>query len=855
MKKRTIAIFTLFFFMVSLFSMTFTNSVKAYQNQSYFSNLKIGLVSMASSTLTITLNGDYSLNGSTVFSGTSLNFKITNGNVNINGTEYSSANLTPLVSTNLLSITNSTKTNKYLGSFSFKVDSGKVLPINSIYVEEYLKGVVGLEMSDSFPMEALKAQAVAARNYALSRVGYCTLKGYDFDDTTNYQVYGGYNEAYKNVIAAVDSTKGQTLLYNDKLVETLYGSSDGGYTEDAINVWGNPTPYLISKPDSYDTQGWPYGNVVLSNSQIDTILKTKKYLTSTDTFVKLDLSSITRYISGRVSNINVIYVNSTGTSVTLPITMDKARTFLGLPSSNYTVTYDPTILSYTFSGKGNGHGLGMSQIGAMNRAKAGQTYDQILKFYYDGSYLQNIIKTASIQSFTINKNSLISGDTVTLNSTAQGGNGFGYLYKYVISKDNSTVYTSDYSNSACITYTPVDAGQYTATLYVKDSFSVNSYDAQQNLSFTVYSAPGVSGLTADKTQLLAGQSINFNAQGQGGSSSYLYKYEILSNNNVIYTKDFSADSTLSYAASTAGNYTVNVYLKDNLSFNTYDASKTMSFTVFNSASLSSLTADKSALLNGQSININAAAQGGSSNYLYKYVISQNGAVLNTVDYSSNAALAYIPNSAGNYEVAVYMKDALSNQTYDDTKAVDFTVYALPVVSSVNASGYMYAGKSVSLSTSVSLGSPLGTNYRYDVYRNGVLYASSSYSISSSFSFTPDAAAVYSVTAYAKDGLSSNSYDSSTQFNLTISKVPLSVASLPIYWGMRGTDVATIQSALNNLGYSVGTVDGIFGQKTYTGLVNFQKAKGLTASGAVDTATFNALNNALIIKAGLKFLTY
>lgn len=855
MKKRTIAIFTLFFFMVSLFSMTFTNRVKAYQNQSYFSNLKIGLVSMASSTLTITLNGDYSLNGSTVFSGTSLNFKITNGNVNINGTEYSSANLTPLVSTNLLSIANSTKSNKYLGSFSFKVDSGKILPINSIFIEDYLKGVVSFEMSDSFPIEALKAQAVAARNYAFSRVGYCTLKGYDFDDTTNYQVYGGYNEAYKNVIAAVDSTKGQTLLYNDKLVETLYGSSDGGYTEDAINVWGNPTPYLISKPDSYDTQGWPYGNVVLSNSQIDTILKTKKYLTSTDTFVKLDLSSITRYISGRVSNINVIYVNSTGTSVTLPITMDKARTFLGLPSSNYTVTYDPTILSYTFSGKGNGHGLGMSQIGAMNRAKAGQTYDQILKFYYDGSYLQNIIKTASIQSFTVNKNSLLSGDTVTLNSTAQGGNGFGYLYKYVISKDNSTVYTSDYSNSACITYTPADAGQYTATLYVKDSFSINPYDAQQNLSFTVYSAPGVSGLTADKTQLLAGQSINFNAQGQGGSSSYLYKYEILSNNNVVYTRDFSADSTLSYAASTAGNYTVNVYLKDNLSFNTYDASKTMSFTVFNSASLSSLTADKSALLNGQSININAAAQGGSSNYLYKYVISQNGAVLNTVDYSSNAALAYIPNSAGNYEVAVYMKDALSNQTYDDTKAVDFTVYALPVVSSVNASGYMYAGKSVSLSTSVSLGSPLGTNYRYDVYKNGVLYASSSYSISSSFSFTPDAAAVYSVTAYTKDSLSSNSYDSSKQFNLTISKVPLSVASLPIYWGMRGTDVATIQSALNNLGYSVGTVDGIFGQKTYTGLVNFQKAKGLTASGAVDTATFNALNNALIIKAGLKFLTY
>lgn len=667
MRKKVISVFTLFFFMVSLFSITFSGSVKAYQNQCYFSNLKIGLLSMASDTLTATLSGDYFLNGSTVFSGTCLNFKITNGNVNINGTEYSSVNLVPLASANLLSITSGTRNNKYLGSFSFKIDNGKILPINSIYIEDYLKGVIGFEMSDSFPVEALKAQAVAARNYALSRIGYCAAKEYDFDDTTNYQVYGGFNAASKNVITAVDSTKGQILLYNDKLVETLYGSSDGGCTEDAVNVWGNPAPYLLSKPDSYDNQSWPNGNVVLSNSQIDAALKAKKYLTSTDTFTSLDLSSIARYISGRVSNINVIYANSAGTSVTLPITMDKARTFLSLPSSNYTVTYDPTTLSYTFSGKGCGHGLGMSQIGAMNRSKAGQAYDQILKFYYDGSYLQNIIKTASIQGFTANKNSLILGDSVTLNAAAQGGNGLGYLYKYVISKDNSVVYTSDYSNSAVLNYTPSDAGQYTASLYVKDNFSVNSYDAKQDVSFTVYN--------------------------------------------------------------------------------------------------------------------------------------------------------------------------------------------LPVISSVNASGYMYAGKSVSLSTSASPGSPSGLSYRYEVYKNGILFKSDSYSSSSSFSFTPDTDAVYSVTAYVKDSLSNNSFDSKKQFNLTISKVPLSVNSLPIYWGMRNTDVKTIQNALNNLGYNVGTVDGIFGQKTYTGLVNFQKAYGLTASGAVYQSTFNALNNALIIKAGLKKLTF
>jgi stage II sporulation protein D len=192
-------------------------------------------------------------------------------------------------------MTSGTVSNKYMGSFLIKVLNGKLLPINSIYIEDYLKGVVGYEMANNFPLEALKAQTIAARNYALSRIGYEASKGYDFDDTASYQVYKGYNSSYQNVINAVNQTRGEVLLYNDKLVETLYSAWHGGISENSENVWGNTVPYLRSVSDPYEGDAWPNGNRIYSNAQIQAALVSKRYLSSTDIFQSLDLSSITRF--------------------------------------------------------------------------------------------------------------------------------------------------------------------------------------------------------------------------------------------------------------------------------------------------------------------------------------------------------------------------------------------------------------------------------------------------------------------------------------------------------------------------------------------------------------------------------
>lgn len=409
MFKRKISIIILILFILTLLPSTFIQNVHAYTSNSYFNNPKIGLTSMSATSIKIALNGDYTLNGQPYSSGSVLNLGISGTSITLNGLSQSEINLIPNNQSNLLTITSGLAINKYMGSFLIKVYNAKILPINILDMENYLKGVVGYEMSDYFPLEALKAQAVAARNYALSKMGYERAKGYDFDDTINYQVYKGYNASYTNVITAVDATKGQVLLYNDKLVETLYSAWHGGVSENSENVWGNTAPYLRSVQDNYEQDPWPNGNRVLTSVEIQKILKTKGLLTATDTFIKLDLISITNFESGRVASINIVYKNAFELILTKSVALDSTRTFLSLPSNLYTVTYDPINDIYTFFGKGYGHGLGMSQIGAKNRAAAGQSYNEILQFYYQNTYLLTL--NSSLTTPTQNTSSQFQAGT------------------------------------------------------------------------------------------------------------------------------------------------------------------------------------------------------------------------------------------------------------------------------------------------------------------------------------------------------------------------------------------------------------------------------------------------------------
>ncbi|QAT40912.1 SpoIID/LytB domain-containing protein [Clostridium sp. JN-9] len=379
-KKSCIKHAVRFLIAVFIFTMFSGINVKAAGSATYYNGqyVKVGLESMKNNNITVTLNGDYYINNVRYKDGTSLTLLKNNDKINLNGITVDSVNFVPSQTGNTISIGK----NKYLGIVSFQIKNSAILPINSIYIEDYLKGVVPSEMYSTYNIEALKAQAIAARSYALRKL----TNGYDLDDTTNCQAYKGYYGTLTNVNKAVDETRGMVLQYQSNLIEALYSASNGGYIEDSSNVWSGSFPYYKEKQDPFDPQdSWTRQ---FTTADIDKILKSKKLISSTDTFTGINTNTITKYQSGRVSNIEINYVNSAGTPQMAAYSKESARMFLSLPSSLYTVTFDGK--TYTFTGKGIGHGIGMSQIGAQQMALSGKTYSDILNFYYPGTNVANV---------------------------------------------------------------------------------------------------------------------------------------------------------------------------------------------------------------------------------------------------------------------------------------------------------------------------------------------------------------------------------------------------------------------------------------------------------------------------------
>ena len=245
-------------------------------------------------------------------------------------------------------------------------------------LEDYIKCVVAAEMPISFELEALKAQAVAARTYA--------IRNYDGVDYKNlYQAYisvddmkkkwgADFEKNYKKICDAVDSTKGQTIKYNGEIIEAVFHSTSAGLTENSENVWQRSYPYLKSV-DSHDDENapnfqvekkFPLKNVIkLINNRYKTNLTVENFF---DKFIIAQRSK-----AGYIKNINICDKN---------INAMEIRMLLGLRSTNFTFKKDGADI--IFVTKGYGHGSGMSQYGANFMAQRGYDYKQILQHYYSG---------------------------------------------------------------------------------------------------------------------------------------------------------------------------------------------------------------------------------------------------------------------------------------------------------------------------------------------------------------------------------------------------------------------------------------------------------------------------------------
>jgi stage II sporulation protein D len=262
-----------------------------------------------------------------------------------------------------------------------------LVAVNYVDLETYLVSVLGKEMYPTWPQEALKAQAVAARSYALSRRQSQVKRPgslFDVKDTVSSQVYTGVASEFPSTQAAVDATRGQVLTYGSKLVEAVFHSASGGHTENSENVWSSVKPYLRGVPD-FDQAAPNYQwNLILSAAQL------KQRIPGVGNI--LSLRPLKTTPQGRIMAMQII-----GDRGTRTIKGGQLRSALGLKSTLFSVAPQTGLVASTsikgtpalpqaflISGRGSGHGLGMSQWGAYGMAQQGYTYTQILQHYYQG---------------------------------------------------------------------------------------------------------------------------------------------------------------------------------------------------------------------------------------------------------------------------------------------------------------------------------------------------------------------------------------------------------------------------------------------------------------------------------------
>ncbi len=339
---------------------------------------------------------------------------------------------------------------KYHGGFQYIRDDGNISVVNFVPMQEYVKGVVPYEMSAKWPLEALKAQALCAKTYALYNYGKHG-KNFDVCGSTDCQVYSGAGSATDNSDRAVDETYGMYLLYNGKPINAVFHSSDGGATENSENVWSATLPYLRGVYDNNEDLDscingrWSYE---YTTDELTYILNAKGY--SCAKIVNMYVKEYTEM--GNVKTLTLVDANGKEFN----FSKEKSRTILYSStykkythSQRYTVRKkgepeianptDPTnnvfdydtvydvgkngkkqVLknniyvitsnnnnqstsngtnkpaessgetSFIVSGTGWGHNVGMSQNGAKAMALAGKTAEEIIHFYYTDVQIETV---------------------------------------------------------------------------------------------------------------------------------------------------------------------------------------------------------------------------------------------------------------------------------------------------------------------------------------------------------------------------------------------------------------------------------------------------------------------------------
>lgn len=265
---------------------------------------------------------------------------------------------------------------------TINVKNNKTKEINNMELESYIVGVVASEMPASFHEEALKAQAIAARTYAVYKIEHSNKEydvitsvanqGYITKDEMHKKWGEDFDKYYEKVSNAVFETKGKVLYYNDEVIESFYFAMSNGYTEEASLVFSVSKDYLQSVPSEYDKS--------LKSFQVTKTFNKQEFCNKLNISCEnINIGSIERSNTGRVNKIKINGINYKGTDI---------RKRLGLRSTDFDINLNNDEVKITT--KGYGHGVGMSQYGANGMAKDGFKYDEILNYYYKNIKISSI---------------------------------------------------------------------------------------------------------------------------------------------------------------------------------------------------------------------------------------------------------------------------------------------------------------------------------------------------------------------------------------------------------------------------------------------------------------------------------
>ncbi len=337
---------------------------------------------------------------------------------------------------------------EYRGAVDCIAAGDAITVINVVFLDHYLYGVISREMSPSWHIEALKAQAVCARNYVSVHLNKHADQGFDLCSGVHCQAYSGTNVESDRSYAPVDETTRQVLTYNGKLAELYYSSSMGPTTEDVKNVWGNAVPYLISVDNRFeDTENIPNGKWTgtLTRDEATTIMRNKGYdigdvtkievleytangrvlkmevagtsgskvfereacRTLFNTVTKSQMFTVTGNKTGEKTSPQIQVTDGTNTKdcktdqlviLTAEGRFDLAADTLYVSDGKSKKSYTKTTITaadgttFYFEGTGWGHSIGMSQYGAKGMAEKGYSYIDILLHYFPGTNLENAVK-------------------------------------------------------------------------------------------------------------------------------------------------------------------------------------------------------------------------------------------------------------------------------------------------------------------------------------------------------------------------------------------------------------------------------------------------------------------------------